>query len=206
MSVPQNYCHQRFCPCSEPYPSPTSARDTLIPAGRSGPGFYEITVCFLPWSWYTGDVVCVLREWSFCSLQYCEFPVIKPCLLSSKQVCSEGSSWYQTSRLGSLTWGSELPLLWENLSNVIIFPLVSCPSSGAGILILLHLCLSYPLVASLSLDVGYLFWYIPVLLLFFVCFACFLVDDCSSFSCNFDFFVRSELMYNIIPPICLHDG
>ena len=43
------------------------------------------------------------------------------------------SSYCQTLRLGSLTWGSERPLLWEKLSDIIIFTFVGHPSSGYGI-------------------------------------------------------------------------
>ena len=41
--------------------------------------------------------------------------------LTSKAKCSGGSSSQcQTPRLGSLKWGSELSLLWENLCDIII--------------------------------------------------------------------------------------
>ena len=42
----------------------------------------------------------------------------------------ESSSWWQTPRLGSLTCASELSPLWENLWEIIIFPLVSHPPGG----------------------------------------------------------------------------
>ena len=40
------------------------------------------------------------------------------------------SSWYWTPRLGSLMWGSELSLLWENLRDIIILQFVGCPPRG----------------------------------------------------------------------------
>ena len=55
-------------------------------------------------------------------------------LLAFKARCSGGSSFQcQTPRLGSLTWGSELSLLWENLCDIIIFPFVGRPPGGYGI-------------------------------------------------------------------------
>ena len=41
-------------------------------------------------------------------------------------------SWCRTPGLGSLTWGSELSLLWENLCNIIILQFVGCPPRGYG--------------------------------------------------------------------------
>jgi len=35
--------------------------------------------------------------------------------------------------MGSLTWGSELSLLWENVCDIIILQLVGCPSRGMGL-------------------------------------------------------------------------
>ena len=45
----------------------------------------------------------------------------------------------QTPRLGSLTWGSELSLLWENFCDIIILQFVGCPTRGYGIR-LYHKC------------------------------------------------------------------
>ena len=42
-------------------------------------------------------------------------------------------SWCRTPGLGSLTWGSELSLLWENLCNIIILQFVGCPPRGMGL-------------------------------------------------------------------------
>ena len=64
-------------------------------------------------------------------------------LLAFKTKCSGGlSSWCQTPRLGSLTWGSELSVLWENLwySCSLV-----CGSSTQGVLDLIvsWVCPSY---------------------------------------------------------------
>ena len=49
-------------------------------------------------------------------------------LLAFKARCSGGSfSWCQTPKLGSLMWGSDLSLLWENLCDIIIFQFVGRP-------------------------------------------------------------------------------
>ena len=46
MSTPQNYRCQCLCPHNEPQP-PASTEDPPVPAGRSGPGSYEVTAFFL---------------------------------------------------------------------------------------------------------------------------------------------------------------
>ena len=70
------------------------------------------------------------------------------------------SSLCQTPRLGSLTWGSEPSLQWVDFWS----PVCESPTQQLWDLILFWLCPSYHLtVASLlSLDVGYLFWWVPV--------------------------------------------
>ena len=49
-----------------------------------------------------------------------------------KAQCSRGSSQSQTHRLESLTWGSELSLLWESLCNIIIIQSVGHPPGHMG--------------------------------------------------------------------------
>ena len=44
MNAPQYVCHQCLCPQGEPQPPPASPGDPPRPAGRSGPGSYQITV------------------------------------------------------------------------------------------------------------------------------------------------------------------
>ena len=60
------------------------------------------------------------------------------------------------ARQGSLMWGSELSLLWENFSHS--FSVCGLPMWPVWDLILSWLYLFYHLLVSLNLDVGYLFW------------------------------------------------
>lgn len=59
-------------------------------------------------------------------------------LLHSSPTCSKAKfsggsfSWYQTPRLQSLTWGSELSLQWENICEKIILQFVGCRLVGRG--------------------------------------------------------------------------
>ena len=85
-----------------------------------GPSLYEPCVCPLRIFLQFTQVL-----WSSCH----QAP------LAFKDKCSGGSSsWYQTSRLRSLMWGSELSLLWENLCNIIILKFVGCPPGRYRIL------------------------------------------------------------------------
>ena len=49
-----------------------------------------------------------------------------------KDKCSGGSSQCQTPRLGSLMWGSEVSLLWENFCDIIILQFVGHPPRSGG--------------------------------------------------------------------------
>ena len=120
MSTPQN-CHcQCLCPCSEPQLPPASTGDPPILSGKSGSVSYEVTA-FIPWV--------LVRVRPYVCLPRVEFlfpPVLwNSCdqtLLAFKARFTGGSSSRcQTPRLGSLTWGSELSLLWENFCGIIIF-------------------------------------------------------------------------------------
>ena len=132
MSFTQSYCYQCLCPCSEPQlPPPTSAGHLPILAGRSGTGFYEITALF-PVSWCTQDLVCALQEWSFSVPQCCGIPVIKLHWPSKPDSLGSSPPIVRPPEV-SLTCGSELLLLWENLWDIIIFQFLGCPPSGYGI-------------------------------------------------------------------------
>ena len=50
--------------------------------------------------------------------------------LSPVEFLGGPSSHCQTSRLGSLIWGSELSLLWENFCDIIVLWFVGCPPRG----------------------------------------------------------------------------
>ena len=131
MSTPQNYCHQCLCPCIEPQQPPTSAGDPAIPAGRSGPGSYEVTG-FFPWVVHTRPCVPPLRVeflfppvlWSSCNQTPLAF---------TARFSQGSSSRCQTLSLGSLTWGSKLSLLWQSFCGIIILQFVGHPPSGYGI-------------------------------------------------------------------------
>ena len=74
-----------FCQCPSPHneshPSPPSTGDLLIPAGKSGPVFYEV-IAFTSGSWCTPYPVCSLQEWNSCG----ETP------LAFRAIFSRGSS------------------------------------------------------------------------------------------------------------------
>ena len=122
INIPWGLCHQCPCPHSEPQPTPASPGEPPRPAGRSGPGSYGVTA--LPWvpvhmkpCVHPPRVESLFPPvvWSSCT----QVP------LAFKPKCSEGSSSQcQTPRLESLTWGSDLSLLWENLCDIIIFQLL----------------------------------------------------------------------------------
>ena len=78
------------------------------------------------------NLVCTLQEWSLL------FPPVlwstySQARLVFKAKCSGGSfSWFQTPRLGSLMWGSELSLLWDSLCDMIIFQFAGHPPTRFG--------------------------------------------------------------------------
>ena len=76
--------------------------------------------------------------------------------LAFKVKCSGGSSSpYQTPSLGSLIWGSQLSLLLENFSNIIILQFVIRPPKGYGIWLYDECNLPTILLSFfMSLDVG----------------------------------------------------
>ena len=131
INIPWGVCHQCPFPHSEPQLTPTSPGDALRPTGKSGPGSYGVTALV----WVPVYMKPCVRPPRVESL-FLPFLWI-PCTqapLASKAKCSEGSSSQcQTPRLGSLIWGSELSLLWENLCDVIIFQFVGHPLGGYGI-------------------------------------------------------------------------
>ena len=85
------------------------------------------------------------------------------------------SSHCQTSRLGSLTWGSEPSLQWVDLCGISVLQFVSHPPSSYGIW---FYCDCTPPTVSLWLLLCLWMWGI-----FFGEFQCLPVDDCSAVSC-----------------------
>lgn len=119
------------CPYSESQPTPPSPGNPAKPVGRSGPDSCGVTA--LPWDRiHVKPCVCSLRMeslftqglWSYCTQD--------PLVFRAK--CSgRSSSWCQTLMLGNLVWGSELSLLWEYVSDTVIFQFVGYPPSRCGI-------------------------------------------------------------------------
>lgn len=62
------------------------------------------------------------------------------------------SSWCQTSRLGNMTWGSELSFLWENLYDIVIFQFVGHSPSGYEICLCCKKSPSYSLIVASALS------------------------------------------------------
>ena len=132
MSTSQNGCCQYLCPCSEPQLPPASAGDPPILAARSGPFTYGVTAFFPlgPGAYKSG--VCPPRvEFLFSPVLWKSYSQI-PLALKAR-LSGDSSSRCWTRRLGSLTWGSELSLQWENFCGIIVFQFVGCLPSGYGI-------------------------------------------------------------------------
>ena len=151
------------CPCGEPQPPPTSAGDIPPLAGRSGSISYGVTA---PSSWVLMCTLLCVRPPRVVSL----FPPVlsKSCsqipLAFKVWFFGNSSSCCWTPRLGSLTSGSEPSLQWVDFYGIIALQFVTHPPSGYGVWFLLWLRSSYYLIVAspLSLDVRYLFWWVPV--------------------------------------------
>ena len=131
-TMPPGKSHQCLFPHSEPQPLPASTGDPPVPGGRSGPGSHEVTA-FFPWVLvHLKPCVCPPRVeflfpavlWNSCGQTPLAFKA---------RFSGNSFSCFQTPRLGSLTCGSELSLLWENFCDIIIFQFVGCPPGGYGI-------------------------------------------------------------------------
>ena len=114
--------------------------------------------------------------WIFCT----QVPLV------FKSKCSGvSSSQCQTLRLGSLTWVSELSLLWENLCNIIIFQFVGRPPAGMGF----DYIMKVPLLRS---HCGFLFAF-GCRISFLVCSILF-VNGCLAVSCDLGIFMRGDVL------------
>ena len=88
------------------------------------------SLLFSPESSYTWDFMYFPRvEFLFPQVLWKSF---NQTLLAFKARFSGYSTRCWTPRLGSLTRGSELPLLWDNFCGIIIFWFVGGPSGGYG--------------------------------------------------------------------------
>ena len=89
---------------------PAFAGDSPIWAGRSGLGSYEVTAFPLGWCMCPPRVEFLFPPvlWNSCDQTPLAF---------KGRFCGTSSSCCQTPGLGSLIWGSELSLLWENFCD-----------------------------------------------------------------------------------------
>ena len=107
--------------------SPHLLRDPPRSAARSGPGSYEVP------SFPSGPNV-HKTLWMPSKIGVYFPQSCNQALLAFKAKYSEGSSfWYQSPRVESLTWGSDLSFLWENLGKVMVLQFVSYPLGGKGV-------------------------------------------------------------------------
>ena len=111
--------------------SPTSVGGPAMLADRSGPISYGI-IAFFPW------VLVHMRLYVFSKSGVPVSPSPVEVLQSNPSGLQSQILWVLlrtccwTPRLGSLTWGSELSLLWDNFCGIIIFWFVGGPSGGYG--------------------------------------------------------------------------
>ena len=137
------------------HPPSTSLGGPPRPAGRLAPGSCEVSAFGLGPS--TGETFCVPSK-SGVSVS----PSPMELLQSSPAGLQNQILWglllpMATLRLGSLTWDSELSLLWENFSNIIVLRFVDHHLGCMGF----DYITSMPLLLSCgffftSLDVEYL--------------------------------------------------
>ena len=126
MSIPQRICLQ--CPCLRSKPQLTAA---FLENSQVGLAQASIGSLLCPGS--QSESLCEPSK-SRISVSLSPVELLHSSLAYFKAKCSWGSSFQcQTSRLGSLTWGSELSLLWEILSNIIILQFVDHPLGKYGI-------------------------------------------------------------------------
>ena len=151
------------CPCGEPHPTPAYAGHPPTLAGRSGSVSCEVIAPFPLVLMHI--LLCVFPP----SMESLFSPVLsKSCnqipLAFKVWFSGNSSSCYRTPSLGSLMWGSEPSLQWVGFCGVSVLQFVSHPPSVYGDLILLWLRPLYHLIMAspLSLDAGYLFWFVPV--------------------------------------------
>ena len=100
-------------------PTAASSGVPITLAGWYGPGSYKV-IAFLLGAGMHKTLCASSKSGAFLSLSPVEF-------------LGGSSSHCQTSRLGSLIWGSELSLLWENFCGIIIFQFMNFPHGRYGI-------------------------------------------------------------------------
>ena len=158
----QNFCCQLPCSHGETEPPSASAGDSPTLAGRSGsvsPGSL-----LLPLGPDVHTILCVPSK-SGVSVPSSPVEVLQSPLGFKVWFSRNSSSRCWTPRLGRLTWGSEPSPQWVDFCGISVRQSVSHPPTHQlWDLILLWLRPSYRLIVAspLSLDVGYLFWWVPV--------------------------------------------
>ena len=116
-----------------------------------------------PGSWCAHYFVCALQEWRLCFPLSCQSPVVRSASLQSlilwEFLLPLLDPQVGMPDMGLRTFTPVSGLLWYNCS-----PVCDSPTQQLWDLILLWLHPSYHLIAAspLSLDVGYLFWWVPV--------------------------------------------
>lgn len=108
------------------------------PAGRSGPGFYQIAALALDPGAH--EIFCVLFK-SLCFPQSWGAPAVKPYWPSKSNALEGSSSW---------CW-MELSVLWENLCDMIILQFVGRSLEGYGIWLYWELTTRLVVVPSVCL-------------------------------------------------------
>ena len=98
----------------------------------------------------------------------------------------------QTLRLGSLTWGSGLSHLWENLCDIIIFQFMGLPPLGMGF--------DYIEKAPLLPSHCSFFFVFGCKISFLVGTTSFLINSCLAVGSDFDVFMRGVVLksYSVI--------
>ena len=156
MDTPQYFHHQCLCPHGEPQLPPASPGDTSWPAGRSGPGSWEVTAFALGSG--ACEILCALFK---CGLSVSPSPV--EVLQLSPTGLQREITWgfpllMSDPQDGNLMWVSELSLLWEQFCDIIILQFVCHPPGEYWIWLYCECTLPTVLWFLMSLDVEYLFW------------------------------------------------
>ena len=158
----QNFCCQCPCPNVETEPPPASAGDLPTLAGKSGSVSPGITAPS-PGSWCAHYFLCTLQEWGLCFPSPVKvlhsIPTRLQSLILYEFLLSLLDPQVGKPDVGLRTFTPVGGLLWYKC-----LPLCESPTHQLWDLILLWLRRSYHLIVAspLSLDVGYLFWWVPV--------------------------------------------
>ena len=158
------------------FPRTTAATVFVLTVSRGCPASSGVPLRLAGW--------CGLFSWVLVCMRLCVSPPRVELFFLSVLWDSWGgsSSHCQTSRLGSLMWGSELSLLWEKFCGVIIFQFMNFPCGRYGIW---FYCFGEPLLPSCP---GLFFVFGCRYL--FVGSSVFLFDACSSVTCYCGVFIR----------------